>query len=111
MDTHKLTVKEFYSTVATPRGMTPDAVDRQLRSCLAENKDFSVYVGIPGDLYIVPIESIREFYAPKIEPPKHEAPIDKAAFSKMMDFDPAAPVKLAEEPTAAPPKGTKKDVK
>jgi hypothetical protein len=110
MEPIKMTVKDFLSKIAAPRGITINDIERQLQSELVADKDYAMTVGAEGQLYIIPIAEIRAYFGAKVEKPKEFTPVDDESFKKMMDFDATIPVKISPEPEA-PHKVVKKDAK
>lgn len=102
MDEILISVKDFLSQIAAPRGLQLENIERTFREEIAAGKDFGIFVGL-GKHYAIPLEALKKYFEDKTKP-KDVVPEDKGAFEDFMKDGPAVP------PAPAPPAKVTKNV-
>lgn len=105
MESIVISVKEFFTTIAAPRGLQLENIERTFREEIAAGKDFEIIVGSESKHFSIPVADLEAYFANKIKP-KAPPPPDKGAFDDFMKDGPV--VSPAKAPAA---KEKAKDVK
>ena len=89
MEEIQISVKDFFSQIAAPRGLQLENIERTFREEIAAGKDFGIFVGL-GKHYTIPLEALKKYFEDKARP-KDVVPEDKDAFADFMKEVPEAP--------------------
>ena len=82
------TMQEFIITVALPRGMTIDDVERNCKDAMRCGHDWKISVGLQSDLHTITLDSIKAYFAAKAAPKPAPQPSPVEAFM-LEDIPPA----------------------
>ena len=100
-----ISVKDFLSQIAAPRGLQLENIERTFREEIAGEKDFGIFIGPTSKHYVIPVKALKEYFEDKVKP-KEVVPENKGAFEEFMKDGPSV------SPAKAPsPAGKAKDVK
>jgi len=103
MDEILISVKDFLSQIAAPRGLQLENIERTFREEIAAGKDFGIFVGPASKHYVIPVKALKEYFEEK-DKPKGVVPEDKSAFEDFMK-------EVPEVPEAPAPKEKEKNVR
>jgi hypothetical protein len=99
-----VSVKDFLSQIASPRGLKLESIERTFRQEIAGGSDFRIVVGSESKHYVIPVDALKKYFEQKDKPVVTLPADDKGAFEDFMKDGPAVPAAKA-------PAAKAKDVK